>query len=164
MTGYDVLPDMPERPRRTEYDEGWFAQYGRESSSFGQRLGSYYRDVKRWIIATRGPSCEACGVALSTPDEAHRHLVTHHVIPKADGGGDEASNLLLLCGDCHSSQHDFRLSRKARPQLPAEAVRPVQADRFLSLAQLVDAAKSRALAVALGGTVTWADAQEGGGE
>ena len=143
MTGYGALPDMPERPRRTEYEEGWFAQYGDEAPSHRKRLRFYYGDVKRWLIATRGPSCEACGVTLPTQEVARKHLVTHHVVPKAQGGGDEAKNLMLLCGDCHSSQHDFRLWGNARPPLPAGIIRPPQEDSYLSLAQLVDAAIAR---------------------
>lgn len=138
-----TLPEMPTRPARSEYDSGWFEMYGRETSSYQRKLRYYYGAVKLWLIATRGPACEACGVTLDTAADAHKHLVTHHILPKSMGGGDEARNLLLLCGDCHSSQHDFPIRGKARPKLPLGVSRPVQADRFLSLAQLVDAAIAR---------------------
>lgn len=127
----------------TEFELEWAERHGYDAPSHRKKLAQYYSGLKMWLIATRGPSCEACGVMLPTAKDAGKHLVTHHILPKANGGGDGADNLILLCGDCHSSQHDFRLRGKARPTLPAGVCRPAQEDRYLSLAQLVDAAIDR---------------------
>jgi 5-methylcytosine-specific restriction endonuclease McrA len=34
-----------------------------------------------------------------------RGLETHHLIHRADGGTDEASNLILACSACHQAHH-----------------------------------------------------------
>ena len=36
-------------------------------------------------------------------DDGQLHV--HHIIPVASGGGDEPSNLITLCIDCHLKRH-----------------------------------------------------------
>jgi len=42
------------------------------------------------------------GVYLPTSDG---HLDVHHIIYACNGGGDEPSNLITLCDNCHKKEH-----------------------------------------------------------
>lgn len=55
-----------------------------------------------------GHRCEGCGAAAG--DESERtgrpmKLVVHHRIRVKDGGTDDPENLVLLCDDCHHTEH-----------------------------------------------------------
>jgi hypothetical protein len=39
-----------------------------------------------------------------------RGLEIHHVVHRADGGGHDASNLILACSACHQAHHDGRMT------------------------------------------------------
>jgi len=39
-----------------------------------------------------------------------RGLEIHHIARRADGGGHEPSNLILLCSACHHAHHDGLLA------------------------------------------------------
>jgi 5-methylcytosine-specific restriction endonuclease McrA len=39
-----------------------------------------------------------------------RGLEIHHIVHRADGGGHEACNLILLCSACHRAHHDGKLA------------------------------------------------------
>jgi len=41
--------------------------------------------------------CELCG--------SGKNLQRHHIIPRSKGGGDNLSNLMTVCVDCHSKIH-----------------------------------------------------------
>jgi len=96
-----------------------------------------YSAIKRAIVASRAPSCEACGLTLASKGEARRHLVVHHIRPRSASGDDDAANLILLCGRCHGAVHDFSLSGRAAPQLPAGVVPPSPLSRSGSVRELV---------------------------
>ncbi|SNR53792.1 HNH endonuclease [Halorubrum vacuolatum] len=55
----------------------------------------------------------------SIQDAAARHLDVHHVVPRANGGSNDLSNLLTLCSACHRDIHDYRIDR-----IPRERTRP----------------------------------------
>lgn len=57
-----------------------------------QRKAIYHRD---------GWQCALCG--------STRYLQLHHVIPRGQGGKDNAHNLITLCADCHASAHGLNL-------------------------------------------------------
>lgn len=64
-----------------------------------------YKD-RRAKAGERG--CESCG--MMPPDylidEAHDSIIqVHHVVPVARGGGDEDSNLVAICANCHRIAH-----------------------------------------------------------
>ena len=44
--------------------------------------------------------CQKCG---GTGD--FRGIVWHHITKKSQGGTDDKSNLVAVCGSCHSSEH-----------------------------------------------------------
>ena len=45
-------------------------------------------------------TCVGCAETRATTG-----LDVHHVIPRKDGGGDEAANLITLCDGCHGARH-----------------------------------------------------------
>jgi hypothetical protein len=34
-----------------------------------------------------------------------KNVATHHIVPFADGGTDDLSNMIALCGQCHADWH-----------------------------------------------------------
>lgn len=78
---------------------------GRESLS--KRLGR----VARQIAARDGGRCVYCG---RTAEESGAHLHLDHLTPRAAGGADVASNLVLACRRCNSARQDLTLSAWAR--------------------------------------------------
>ena len=46
--------------------------------------------------------CVACG---SAEDLQH-----HHLVPRAEGGGNETTNLITLCAGCHFKVHDRQMN------------------------------------------------------
>lgn len=102
------------------------ARPNRESLS--KRLGKTARQIK----ARDSHACQYCG-ATEQSSGAHLHL--DHLTPRAHGGLDVASNLVLACRSCNSSRGAKRLSvfclslgltatkirRQARRALPVAA-------------------------------------------
>lgn len=106
---------------RSEYA----ARPARESLS--KRLGRVAAAIK----ARDGHACVYCGATEATSG-AKLHL--DHLTPRAAGGLDVASNLVVCCRSCNCRRHDVRLSvwcaglgldsaairRQARRALPRE--------------------------------------------
>jgi len=96
---------------------------GRESLS--KRLGR----VARLIKARDGYACVYCGATEATSG-AHLHL--DHLTPKASGGEDVATNLVLACRSCNCARQDMPLSIWCRARgLDARKIR-AQARRSLA--------------------------------
>lgn len=57
----------------------------------GTRL---WRRRRMWILRRDGAQCVLCG--------GRERLEVDHIRPRAQGGGDEASNLRSVCHDCHA--------------------------------------------------------------
>lgn len=57
---------------------------------------------KQWqaIIAAKGSPCRVCELY---PARAPRPIEYHHLVARVHGGGDEADNIVPLCGGHHSS-------------------------------------------------------------
>ncbi|HEX2685604.1 MAG TPA: HNH endonuclease, partial [Kofleriaceae bacterium] len=55
--------------------------------------------VARFVWRRDGGRCRVDGCRSS------RGLELHHVVHRADGGGQEAGNLVLLCSSCHLAHH-----------------------------------------------------------
>ena len=49
-----------------------------------------------------------CCVACGEKDD----LQHHHLVLRSEGGGDEPSNLITLCFDCHLTFHGRSLERR----------------------------------------------------
>ncbi|HEX7841240.1 MAG TPA: HNH endonuclease signature motif containing protein [Kofleriaceae bacterium] len=60
--------------------------------------------VARFVWRRDGGRCRVPGCRSS------RGLEIHHLIHRAEGGTDDASNLALVCAACHQSHHDGRLT------------------------------------------------------
>ena len=52
-----------------------------------------WRQLSRFVVQRDG-ACRDCGSTY--------FLAAHHVVPRAEGGADHASNLEALCANCHS--------------------------------------------------------------
>lgn len=77
------------------------ARPGRESLS--KRLGKVARQIK----ARDGHRCAYCG-ATEASSGAPLHL--DHLTPRAHGGADVATNLVLACATCNSARQHRPLS------------------------------------------------------
>jgi DNA mismatch repair protein MutS len=62
-----------------------------------------------WNSTVTRRACELCGSAVVAD------LEVHHVVPRADGGSNHASNLMVLCAACHDKHH-------AKPEVSAASV------------------------------------------
>ena len=71
--------------------------------SLSKRLGKVARQIK----ARDGHRCAYCG-ATEASSGAHLHL--DHLTPKAAGGEDVATNLVLACATCNSARQHRPLS------------------------------------------------------
>lgn len=57
--------------------------------------------IRRAIYQREGYACALCG------DPRNLHI--HHVIPRANGGGNSPHNLIALCRYCHALVHGVLL-------------------------------------------------------
>jgi 5-methylcytosine-specific restriction endonuclease McrA len=62
------------------------------------RIRSKAHRIKKKLISERGNFCEQCNAFL---EELHGH----HIVPLRLGGPNEASNIRLLCINCHAKAH-----------------------------------------------------------
>jgi hypothetical protein len=88
------------------------------------------KKIEKLIYQEANSSCAFCG------ERDVATLEIHHINPRADGGGNEPENLLLVCGNCHSritggviSVHEvystkLRLQRGGNSGGAAREVRP----------------------------------------
>lgn len=63
------------------------------------------------ILAAYGYKCARCGWGIPTWAPGYKTVQrsggceTHHIKPVVEGGTDEATNLVLLCPNCHKMAH-----------------------------------------------------------
>ncbi len=70
-----------------------------------------WQSVRRVVLERDGYGCRDCGESGD-----RRELDVHHLVRRADGGRDEASNCITLCDGCHAARHpnlQVSLSRRA---------------------------------------------------
>ena len=67
----------------------------RSDASAGHR-----REVRAIVLARDNRRCKECG-ELCSAGEAD----VHHLVPRAEGGMDDAANLITLCDGCHAARH-----------------------------------------------------------
>ena len=65
------------------------------------------------IAATYGWRCAACGELLPAAFQID------HVVPLADGGADDESNMQSLCPGCHADKTQREAIRRAKARRPA---------------------------------------------
>jgi len=56
-----------------------------------------------WNAKIQRKTCEVCGSPVV------RELEVHHIDPRANGGGNHARNLAILCESCHDAHHSGEL-------------------------------------------------------
>lgn len=75
---------------------GKFTYHEKETSRRTSNLKTESR-IKKEVLKADDYSCVRC--------ESESELETHHIIPHAQGGPDELSNMATLCKDCHTKAH-----------------------------------------------------------
>ena len=60
---------------------------------------------KRDLFAQQKGECAGCGIALP-----YAYFEVDHIIPRSKGGGDERSNLQMLCKPCNGHKFTRRQS------------------------------------------------------
>ncbi|MFN7019901.1 MAG: HNH endonuclease [Phycisphaerales bacterium] len=66
---------------------------GDRGSAHSRGYGARWRRLRRIILA-RDPVCRVC--------QASPAVTVDHLVPKAEGGGDDEGNLQGLCAACHT--------------------------------------------------------------
>lgn len=64
-------------------------------------------DARPHLIRDQGGLCAYCGFPLKRTD-------VHHIVPVAEGGGDQFSNLVAVHPDCHRRLHGMARKPKLR--------------------------------------------------
>jgi ATP-dependent DNA helicase RecQ len=101
-----------------------FRTRGRQPIDALEHMGINGTDSEGWprarltVLARDEYRCRDCG----SREEA-RDLDVHHLIPRAAGGGDKASNLVTLCDGCHAARHPNLQVSLARGAIEGLALR-----------------------------------------
>lgn len=70
----------------------------RRDAETNKRYGTEWKRIRKMYVKTH-PLCETClQKGLLHPVEE-----VHHIVPLADGGTNDFSNLMSLCKSCHSA-------------------------------------------------------------
>jgi len=69
--------------------------------------------VRRAVLARDGHRCAMPGCGGT------RFLEVHHRVPREQGGGNEAANLVTLCSACHRLVHERKGANRIAGRLPA---------------------------------------------
>jgi 5-methylcytosine-specific restriction protein A len=81
---------------------GTLVERGHCAKHGGQRTGSPRRNAPRkamaYVLKRAHGRCESC-------KRRTKRLAVHHVVPYAEGGSNEPSNLMALCSMCHDKAH-----------------------------------------------------------
>lgn len=56
-----------------------------------------YAELRREVLERDGWRCQYCGTT--------QNLEVHHLVPRSQGGDDDAQNLITLCARCHGDVH-----------------------------------------------------------
>jgi hypothetical protein len=77
-----------------------------------------FETARRDVWERDGYRCQECGLAVARRSGLLPN--THHVVPKAHGGGNTSDNLITLCLPCHVSKrgHEFMLAKVRADQDP----------------------------------------------
>jgi len=93
------LKSLYRKRKRDELNE-----YKRKRRSDGKEKKSQYRDSRKIKKLKEGGKCRACN--------SLENLTVNHIVPLAIGGGNEDSNLEILCVTCNSKEY-HQLIQKA---------------------------------------------------
>ena len=59
-----------------------------------------WRSIREAVLARDAETCQDCGTRFNRSE-----LDVHHLVPRAQGGDDDAANLITLCDGCHAARH-----------------------------------------------------------
>ena len=94
---------------RGAYITGALREHYRRDPDTKKRYDSRWRKIRALYVKAH-PLCEEClKHGRTTPVEQ-----VHHIVPLADGGTHDFSNLMSLCKSCHSAITMAETNRKAR--------------------------------------------------
>jgi RNA-directed DNA polymerase len=100
------------------YDPDWEMYFERRWTQQLVRHPRKARQVQALWRQQRG-HCPQCSSWLALDEEWH----VHHRLPKAMGGTDTLSNLVLLHPDCHRQLHHHALNSSTRPHPPKDVAK-----------------------------------------
>lgn len=109
----NCLKPMPSRPpslkprRAGPKPTGFSMRLSRQARGYGRA-----HDLMRERVKTEEPLCRAC-LGL-TPARYTPTAIADHIIPKAEGGGDERDNYQGLCRPCHTAKTAREAARGRR--------------------------------------------------
>lgn len=80
----------------------------KEQEAYGQgRGGRPWRRKREWVMKRDGYLCQPCNregrITLATEVD--------HVIPQAEGGSDDETNLQAICDECHKAKTKAEAAR-----------------------------------------------------
>jgi hypothetical protein len=81
-----------------------------------------WKNTRRYIRRRDGDRCRLCQAS-----GAVQRMFTHHIVPRAQGGSDDITNLMLVCQSCH-----MRLEREAQQKAAAPAAASIPPAPWLS--------------------------------
>ena len=87
-----------------------YEKYDRDPDK-GKRYGRSWKKIRERYVQLH-PFCEECmkhGALVMTEQ-------VHHIVPLAEGGTNDESNLMSLCKSCHSRIHAIRGDRWGGPK------------------------------------------------
>lgn len=108
---YPGCPNLTDRDYCAEHisQARYEYEHYRRDPETKKRYGSQWRKIRALYVKTH-PLCEEClKNGRTTPVQE-----VHHIIPLADGGTHDFSNLMSLCKSCHSAITMAETNRKAR--------------------------------------------------
>jgi hypothetical protein len=88
----------------------------------GQGYPSDWDSRRKEVYERDDYTCQNCGAKGGPKGGAELHA--HHVVPKANGGTHEISNLQTVCSECHKAVHGdvtAPTSREKRPSSTSES-------------------------------------------
>lgn len=82
----------------------------------------WIRPEKRWAIYLRdGGDCVYCRGVFPLGSD----LTLDHIVPRSQGGTNDASNLVTVCHPCNSARQDRPLTQKLLRRALRAAARPL---------------------------------------
>lgn len=88
-------------------DKAHWKKEPKNSVNINGALPSDWKWRRKIVIERDQHICQRCGFELAQKGKPERHI--HHIIERSEGGSHEISNLILLCGECHTCMpaHDW---------------------------------------------------------
>lgn len=107
--------NAPQKPTRLARDVSkWERQVESKAAKWERERAEQAAWTKQSALvrARDANRCRVCGVltvkvGIGDPRQ-WGHV--HHIVYRSAGGGDYPNNLIVLCGKCHSDEHEHRIN------------------------------------------------------